>query len=513
MKYLLPFFLGLVITLSVAGQDLPTMRYEVDVTQNLDTFFVSLTLDKKLDQTDTLFQFPATAPGTYQTMNIGRFVSDLTAFDGKGKPIDVSRTSVNQFVIHDPGKVGAIRYKVAETFDTRVKEYPIYLMCGSSIEEDHTLINPHTVLGYFGRLQRGPFRLKVTGEPDWKTGTALTMDEDGYYLAQNYDHLVDSPMLMGKLSYADTMIANTRVEVYTYSANGKMESGILLRDMADMLDAAREFLIELPVDHYTFLYFFEPDQGGRTGAWEHSYSSAYVLQETDPTPEQMKRIMEIASHEFFHIVTPLNIHSEIIESFNFMEPTPSVHLWMYEGVTEWASDILLYRGGVVDLLDYLDNGIADKVLIDEKYFDNTWSLEKLANESFKGGEGASQYGNIYYRGALVAGLLDIRLLELSDGVYGLRELILDLVEKYGKGRPVSEAAFFDDITEMTYPEIRDFFDRYVLDAQPLPLREYYQKIGLRFERTKSGVPVVKKMKEMTPEQEKRFRSWSQNLPR
>ena len=40
---------------------------------------------------------------------------------------------------------------------------------------------------------------------------------------------------------------------------------------------------------------------------------------------------------------------------------------MYEGVTEWASNILLYRGGVVTEEDYLANSIAQKILVDERY--------------------------------------------------------------------------------------------------------------------------------------------------
>lgn len=488
------------------------MRYEVDATINLDTFKVVLHIDGQLKKDDTVFQFAATAPGTYQTMNIGRFVSGFTAFDAKGNSLDVDRKSINQFVFDNPKEIATIRYQVAETFDTPVKQFRIYLMCGSSIEADHAFVNPHTVLGYFSNHQKAPFEIKVIGADDWQAGSALSRNEAGDFLADSYDHAVDSPILLGDLFYADTTIENTRVEVYTYSTTKKMKSEEILDHMSDMLDATSKFLVDLPVDRYTFLYFFEPDLYRGTGAWEHSYSSSYVLAEDNPTPEVMSRVIDIASHEFFHIVAPLNIHSEIIESFNFEKPTSSVHLWMYEGVTEWASNILLYRGGVVDLFEYLNNGVADKIRIDEKYFDPSWSLKKMAEESFNGGKGAQQYGNVYQRGALVAGLLDIRLLQLSKGTYGLRELILDLIKKYGKGNPVSEETFFNDITEMTYPEIREFFDRYVLDAQPLPVASYYKSLGLILERTESGIPLLKKEANPTAKQQELFTAWSQNLP-
>ncbi len=500
--------LFMIVTLGLHAQE-NIIRYTLDLTQNLDTIDVELDVDGKLSAENSIFQFAATAPGTYQTMNIGRFVSDFQAFDKKGKKIDVKKLSVNQYELSKAKKVSTIKYKVAETFDTKVKEYPIYLMCGSSLEKDHALINAHTMMGYFQGLQKSPIHIKIKYDESWKVGTALLKEND-VYVAEDFDHAVDSPILLGTLTMADTTVADTKIEIYTYSTTGKITSAMLLSEMSAMLDAANKFLVKLPVDRYTFLYHFEPNIKGQTGAWEHSYSSEYVLAEADPTPDYLYKVVDIASHEFFHIVTPLNIHSEVIESFNFVSPTPSVHLWLYEGVTEWASNILLYRGGVIDLKTYMSNALARKIMIEQNYFDTSWSLKKLAEESFNGGEGAKQYGNIYFRGALVAGLLDIRLLELSEGKMGLRELMLQLVAKYGKGKPVSEATFFDDIVAMTYPELRNFFDQYVLDAQPLPYKEYLNKIGLTVNGEGNNIRVTK-MKRLSDEQQKLFDAWSKNM--
>jgi predicted metalloprotease with PDZ domain len=196
------------------------------------------------------------------------------------------------------------------------------------------------------------------------------------------------------------------------------------------------------------------------------------------TPAVGRGLTDIAAHEFFHVMTPLNIHSEIIEHFDFEQPTPSRHLWLYEGVTEWASHVMQLRSDLVQLPSYLDTQV-EKIVTDRTYFDPDYSLLKLALTSYTD-EGQRQYGNIYMRGALVAGLLDIRLLELSGGRRGLRELILELADRYGKDRPFPEDRFFDVVTEMTYPEIGDFFDRWVKAAEPLPIAEYYAKLGIRF---------------------------------
>jgi len=185
------------------------------------------------------------------------------------------------------------------------------------------------------------------------------------------------------------------------------------------------------------------------------------------------------------VVTPLNIHSEIIQNFNFVTPVPSEHLWLYEGTTEWASDAMQLRGGLKSPDDYLA-GVATKIRAD-KFFDEDYSLSQLALTSYSP-EGQQQYGNIYQRGALVAGLLDIRLLELSGGEYGLQELVLDLAERFGQDQPFPEDEFFDIVVEMTYPEIAEFFEMYVKTASPLPMEEYYGQLGINMEYDDRGRP-------------------------
>lgn len=510
MKKLL--FILVVVTLSsqaIHAQKRSLMRYEIDMTQSTDTFYITL-YPGKLKEANKVFQFASTAPGTYQTMNIGRLVSDFEAFDKKGNYLDVAQYNANQFEISYVKKVHKITYKVAETFDTPLPEYPIYPMAGSSLEEDHALINTHTMLGYFHGLQGAPISISLKGRSGWKVGTALSA-RDGAYRADDFDHAVDSPILLGKLTEASTQIADTKVEIFTYSANDKISADRLLEKMSSMLEATREFLIDLPVDRYTFLYHFAPDTKGAAGAWEHSYSSEYTLIENDfNTPSQVQAVTDIASHEFFHIVTPLNIHSEIVEEFNFVKPTPSVHLWLYEGITEWASNMLLYRAGETELEDYLENSVRQKILVSQFYFDPSWSMKRIAAESFTE-EGAKQYGNVYYKGSLLGNLLDIRLLELSDGQMGLREVLLKLIKAYGKGKPVSEATFFDDFTAMTYPEIKDFFEAYVLDNQDLPLAEYFGKVGIKITGSDPSDIKVEKMNGMNSQQEKLFKAWSKNM--
>ncbi|GAB2962208.1 peptidase M61 [Hymenobacter coalescens] len=472
---------GLLATLlstGLAAQAAPkelTYTVTIDPAKSTDEFQVTLQLPK-LKKEQGIYQFASTAPGTYQVMDMGRFVRKFEAFDAKGKPLESKQVSTNQWQLSKPEKTREIRYTIAETWDTPVKEHRIYRMCGSSLEADHALLNGQTILGYPQGMQDDPLRLKINYPSGWQAGSALTPDAEGYYHAQDYDHAVDSPILLGRLTQATTKLGDAEVALYCYSKTDLIKAEPLLGHMQKMLNAAQSFLVELPVKRYAFLYHFE-DQS--QGAWEHSYSSEYTLKEEPLTPEYAQSITDMAAHEFFHIVTPLNIHSEIIERFNFVQPTGSQHLWLYEGTTEWAAHMMQLRGGLVSLDDYLQT-LHDKVAYDHLRADTTYSLKRLGLNSFSD-EGQQQYGNIYQRGAMTAALLDLRLLELSGGKRGLREVLLELAKQYGPSKPVSERHFFDDFTKLTYPDIRDFFRRYVENAEPLPLREYYAKVGIRYD--------------------------------
>ena len=465
---LLPGILLFILTSLTFSQQ----KFYIDLNDRSTNVFTVTLVPDKLTGKNNIYQFAATAPGTYQTMNIGRYVKSFKAFDGNGNEIDTKHISINQWSLSSPQKIKKIVYQVADTWNTTVDSNFIYRMSGSTIEKNDVLINGQCVFGYFDEMQSYPIKVKIDYPKDWLLGTALPQDKDGYYDADTYDKIVDSPILLGKLTKASIYIGSTTIDVYTYSAADMIKSADIINMLKNILNAENDFMEGLPVNHYTFLFHFETIGAG---AWEHSYSSEYVFPEAPLTENFREEIKDIVAHEFFHILTPLNIHSELVEKFNFVKPVMSQHLWFYEGVTEWAAHILELRDTLITLQQYLDV-LKDKLFANDSYKQDL-SLTDLGVHCT---EMQDQYPNIYMKGALVAGLLDIRLLELSHGKKGLREVIHELSKMYGPKKSFSEQNFFDDFTKLTYPEIADFFDKYIKQADKLPLKEYYNWLGIDY---------------------------------
>jgi predicted metalloprotease with PDZ domain len=490
---------------TVPGEiDLSTsFYYQINLKDRSDDTFKVRMFVSDLTDANKVYQFPATVPGVYDIFDIGRFVTSFKAFDEELNELAVTNISTNQWELGDPEATHIIEFEVKETFDTPVSEHPLYLMGGTSIENDHTLLNTFDVLGYPTGLKERDFYLDIDYPSGWKLATSLEKTSTGLYYAEDYDKFVDSPIILGDLTVASVLVDGAKINVNTYSEGDLISAGQILNDVEQVMNDANAFLEGLPVDHYNFIFFFH--DGSSAGALEHSYSSVYVIRDGEYTIGYQNYVRDVTAHEFFHIVTPLNIHSEIIEDFNFAEPTASQHLWLYEGVTEWASLMMQYRNG-----SYTTPGILNEFRFKKNTadgYDQSISLTEMSLTCYTPA-GGSQFGNVYNKGALVAALLDIRLLELSNGQRGLRELILELIETYGPNNAFSEANFFDDLVEMTYPEIEDFIDLYIKGTAELPMEEYFNKIGVDF------IPATNSLNEMevkTTEQQFLFDKWKVNL--
>ncbi len=493
-------------------QSIPAIPKSVDLDEE---FFVSVEVgDAKNDafivhffgnklENSPVFQFPAVIPGTYRFSNFGRFVRSFQAYDNNHSPIEVSQLNTNQWLITYPDDVSYFKYEIRETWDTTLRVNPIFRAAGTSIESDHALMNLPAIIGYPEGEKERPYYIQISYPDKWKAGSALQQVDSKTWLASDYDQLADSPILLGKLKQYEISVDGTIVGLSAYQFSGKLNTELLFEDAKVVIDNANTFLGNLLVPEYQFLFHFD---NLNVGALEHKQSSVYALRDDAYSTSSSRLFRNIMAHEFFHIVTPLNIQSEIIANYNFSEPVASEHLWFYEGVTEWASRMMQFRGGSLSE-QQLFTDITSKIRIDRTLFDPTFSLSDISLKSYTP-EGNAQFVNIYNKGALTAFLLDIRLLELSDGKTGLRELIFELLDLYGPNQSFDDEDFFELIVDLTYPEIEEFIQDYIKSAKPLPYQEYFKKIALEY-RPMSN--YLRRLPDPDPSEQALFDAWSSLL--
>jgi predicted metalloprotease with PDZ domain len=256
-----------------------------------------------------------------------------------------------------------------------------------------------------------------------------------------------------------------------------------------MAGALEKFFIKLPVDTYQFLYYFEDPEvaladrdkgGGGYGALEHNYSSLYFLPEIGFEPRLKSMVNEVSSHEFLHILTPLNLHSETIEYFDFVNPKMSRHLWLYEGVTEYFAHLVQVRGGLITEKEFFSN-MRDKINEAESHgdFSMTEMSERVLDDKFK-----DKYGSVYNRGALIGLMLDILIREKTSNQKSLKTVIMELATRYGPGKPFRDEVFLDEFVQASHPDVRSFIDSHINGSEALPFAVYFNKLGYEYAKSK-----------------------------
>ena len=177
----------------------------------------------------------------------------------------------------------------------------------------------------------------------------------------------------------------------------------------------------------------------------------------------------------------MNIHSEEIHAFDFNDPKMSKHLWMYEGMTEYFAGNVQVKYDIITPEQYLQV-MQQKMANASNYLDTVpfTDISKYTLDKYP-----SQYGNVYQKGALIGMNLDILLRDLSDGEYGVQNLMADLAKKFGKNQAFKDDELFDEITEITYPEVGEFLKTYVDGSKPLPFAETFAKVGVDYKESES----------------------------
>ncbi|MFC0774372.1 M61 family metallopeptidase [Terrimonas alba] len=458
-------------------------RYAVDLTKADDDRLAVELITPTITKKNIVFYFPKIVPGTYMNSNYGKYVHNLKAYTRTGSELPVKHTGDNSWEIKNADKVNRITYKVEDTWDSEIKN-KVYTMCGTNFEAGKNfVVNTPGLFGYFDGMKKNPFDLIFTKPQGFYAATGLkpvssTATSD-LFRAGNADELYDSPIMFSLPDTTTIRVGNADVLIAVYSPKKLVTSKFIATHLEKLLMATKDYLKgKLPVDKYAFIYYFNGEQKplSSAGAWEHSYSSFYSVPEL-PQEEGIGMWVDISSHEFFHIVTPLTISSKEVKEFNFNETVLSKHLWLYEGSTEYYAHHVQVWGGLITPEKFLET-MAQKISYSRSHYNDSLSFTEMSKES--AGRYADQYNNVYQKGALISACLDLYLLHLSGNQYGLRDLKHDLGVKYGKDKYFEDEQLFDEIEKLTYPEIKEFLLKHVQGGEPTPYEKYFGLAGVKY---------------------------------
>jgi len=477
--------------IKAAEDKIGTIETSLDLTAVIeDKVPVTINPERFLQDTVT-YRLPKVIPGTYRVSDFGNFVVGFKAYNYQGEEMEFIKTDANSWTIPNATELDRISYLVNDTFDVENTEgiATPFSPSGTNIDEDNFVLNFPGFIGYFDSFEHNQYKLNITSKASFNSSSALQQVGVEYsadslsittnYYAPRYFDITDNPMMYGDFEVEEFQVGDIKVVLSVYSPNKVHSAKDLKETIYEMMEAQKTYLgdINSTARYDIFLYLSEMNETSPNGfgALEHHTSTVVVMPETMPLEALENSMIDIVSHEFFHIVTPLSIHSEDVHYFDYHDPTFSKHLWMYEGVTEYFATLFQVDQGLVTDEEFYKT-IMEKIQT-ASGLDDTMSFTVMS-ENVLVSPYAENYFNVYQKGALIGMCIDILMREESNGNRGILSLMKELSLKFGKNMPFEDDLLFEQIVSMTYPSIGKFFDTHVIGTTPINYEEFFEKAGL-----------------------------------
>lgn len=459
------------------------VQVQIDLTNIKDDKVMVTVTPPAIKSEKITYHLPKIIPGTYSEDDYGKFLENVKAYDAKGNTLVVAKVDDNSWTINDAKKLAKLTYWVNDTYDIE-GTHDIFSPAGTNIEAGkNIMLNTHGFVGYFKEFVETPYQVSIAHPATLWGATSMTdkdaADTNDVFTVSRYSELVENPIMYSKPDYTTFTVNGMEILIAVYSPNGVFTAESITPEMKTMMTAQKNFLGKFnSTKKYSVLIYLSDtsrkDAQG-FGALEHPTATTVVMPEAMPKEQLAEQLKDVVSHEFFHIVTPLTIHSKEIQFFDYNNPKMSEHLWMYEGVTEYFANLFQVNQGLITEDEFYQR-MATKIA-NASTMDDTMPFTKMSSSVLQKPY-KDQYQNVYEKGALIAMCLDIQIRQDSNGQRGILDLMQKLSNEYGTQKAFDDTELFDKIESLTSPEVRKFLDTYVAGPTPIPYDVYFAKMGV-----------------------------------
>lgn len=444
----------------------PSLRYTLSMPAPQTHYFeVKMELGSfNTDYTDV--KMPVWAPGSYLVREFARHVEGLQAQTSGGKPLTVEKIDKNTWRVRHPKQADfRVSYRVY-AFELSVRT--------SFIDADHGYLNGSSVFMYPADNKDLSSTLAVEPAAGWsQVSTALRPGKSKFnYQSTNYDELADSPIEIGNHKVLQFMANGTQHQVAMYGTY-TADDAKLTAEMQKVCEAAHRVVGQNPLDRPYVFIVHNNERGG--GGLEHLYSTTLeVSRRTYENEAGMRSFLGLVAHEYFHLWNVKRIRPVALGPFDYDRENYTHMLWVSEGMTEYMSNVITERAGIVSQQDYLntmatqigavENTPGNKVQpVSEASFD-AWIRYYRPNEN-----SANSQISYYDKGEMVGLVLDLMILDATKGEKQLDDVFRLLYDKYYKqlGRGFTDQEYQDAVAQVAGRRCEEFFKTRVYGTETL----------------------------------------------
>lgn len=429
---------------------------------------LDLTLSFEPDAPTTTVHVAAWTPGSYLIREYTRFIGPVTATNERGEPCAVRQVAKGSW---DVDTSDAERVTIAWT--GHGQELTVRT---PHIDGTHAFFTGTNLLLFVDGRTDEACRLTVDAPGGWTVFCPLDADDDGAWLADDWDTLADTPIEIGPhLEHRFEVMGVPHRFVFWGADMVDIDLRRLENDVRAIVEQnARCFDGDLPYPRYDFVFHITAT--GR-GGLEHLNSTVlatpWAYFDTD---EGWLDMLGLISHEHYHTWNVKRIRPAALTEFDYLNENHTTGLWVCEGVTSYMDDLNCARAGVFTRSEWLK-----RLGTSMTRYTNTPGrfVETVASASFNAWtrlyrpDANTPFRSIsyYLKGALVTTSLDLLIRDRTDGESSFDDVMRLLWQRWeATGEGFDEYAFDAVIRDATGVDVRDELDRIVFGTEDPPLK-------------------------------------------
>jgi predicted metalloprotease with PDZ domain len=436
---------------------------------------------------------PIWTPGSYLAREFAKNVNLVRAFDENGNILDVKKMDKNSWRIFK-GNATKIRinYEVY-AFELSVRT--------SFLDLSHGFVSGSGVFMFVRGFEKNPGELEIYPyfEFDVITTALKEKDEgivrDGFktYKYDSYDHLLDCPIEIGNQEVFTFEASGLEHTVSMYGF-GNYDIARLQKDMANIVESSTNVFGQNPNKDYTFIIH---NVANSQGGLEHTNSTVLSVNRWAYEGPKYIDFLKLVAHEYFHLWNVKRIRPIELGPFDYSNENYTSQLWVMEGFTSYYEKLILLRAGY-----YTEDEFLKKMFSSLNYIEGSTGarVQPVAHASFdawikayRPNENSHNTTASYYsRGAVIAMMLDAKMIKKHNGKKGLDAFMQGLYEKYFKGqnRGFTEDEFKQELEHFLGENLDQFYNDYINGTKIPDYNAVFSEIGLLVEYIGKPKPSV-----------------------
>ena len=417
-------------------------------------------------------------PGSYLIREYQRHVENVSARGAAGKALTVEKTEKNRWRV-DTGGAPAV------TVSYRVYGREMTVR-NNWIESSFAMLNgAPTFISLVGGLSR-PHEVRIELPPQWKGSATALMPVRGQahtYRAEDFDTLVDSPIILGNPSQHEFTVAGKRHVVVFEGDTTFFDMARATADTQKIVEAGGEVMggrFDYP--HYYALNMIVDAGGGL----EHKNSFLVMANRfTTRTRRSYIAYLGLVAHEHFHAWNIKRLRPVELGPFDYENENYTEALWIAEGFTDYYAGLLVKRPGIStrdeffeDLsgqIEAVQTAPGRRVTSAAMSSFDTWIKQYRPDENTP-----NTTVNYYPKGAVIAFLLDARIRRATNGAKSLDDAMQLAYERYSGAKGYTVEQFYQTMSDTAGVDLRPWFTSVAESTDELDYSEALDWFGLRF---------------------------------